>query len=92
MAETYLTMRMQASAPLQLSLSESRDHLRIGLSPPVAVGGTNDYNELDNKPRINGVILKNDKTSEELGIQAAGDYADSALTNSEIEELLRNFV
>lgn len=31
-------------------------------------GGTSDYNELNNKPSINGVILEGDKTTEELGI------------------------
>lgn len=31
-------------------------------------GGTNDYNALANKPKINGVELAGDKTGEELGI------------------------
>ena len=30
--------------------------------------GTSDYNKLDNKPSINGVILEGNKTTEELGI------------------------
>ena len=33
-----------------------------------SAGGTNDYNELDNKPQINGVTLQGNKTSAELGI------------------------
>lgn len=31
-------------------------------------GGTSNYNELDNKPSINGVTLEGNKTTEELGI------------------------
>lgn len=32
-------------------------------------GGTTDYEELDNKPSINGVTLVGDKTSEDLHIK-----------------------
>ena len=38
------------------------------------IGETN-YNKLDNLPSINSIILAGNKTLEELGIQAAGDYA-----------------
>ena len=34
-----------------------------------------DYNTLQNKPQINSVELSGNKTLEELGIQASGDYA-----------------
>lgn len=37
--------------------------------------GTTDYNDLENKPRINGTELSGDKTLEELGIQQKGEYA-----------------
>ena len=33
-------------------------------------GGTNDYEELDNKPSIEGNVLIGDKTLEQLGITA----------------------
>lgn len=36
---------------------------------------TNDYTELENKPQINSVTLEGNKTLNDLGIQAAGDYA-----------------
>lgn len=36
--------------------------------------GTSDYNNLENKPKINGVTLQGEKTLESLGIQPAGDY------------------
>lgn len=37
-------------------------------------GGTTDYNNLDNKPSINGVTLVGNKTTEDLGIEGVTDY------------------
>ena len=37
--------------------------------------GESNYNKLDNLPSINSIVLTGNKTLEELGIQAAGDYA-----------------
>lgn len=53
-------------------------------------GGTSDYEDLDNLPQVNSVELIGNKTSNDLGLQPAGDYADEALTNQEIENLLNN--
>ena len=50
---------------------------------PVIGGGTN-YENLSNKPAINGVTLIGNKTNEELDIKA--------ISNSEIEVLLKSFV
>ena len=47
------------------------------------IGGTYNYNVLDNKPKINGVELIGDKTNEELLI--------NALTNEDIEKALQSF-
>ena len=47
----------------------------------ISTGGTNDYNELINKPQINGVELVGNKTPEDLDILP--------LTNAEIDELLK---
>lgn len=38
-------------------------------------GGTSDYEYLDNQPKINGVTLIGNKTSNQLKLQPAGDYA-----------------
>lgn len=38
-------------------------------------GGTEDYEELEHLPSINNVQLKGNKTSSDLGLQPAGDYA-----------------
>ena len=46
----------------------------------VSVGGTLDYDDLDNKPKINDVELKGNKTFENLGI--------NTITNIELEEML----
>lgn len=42
-----------------------------------AGGGTNNYNTLYNKPKINGVELSGDKSLDSLGIQPKGDYLTS---------------
>lgn len=53
---------------------------------PVA---SNNYNDLVNKPKINSVTLIHNKTSDELGLQPAGEYANSKITNIEIDNLFR---
>lgn len=60
-------------------------HLKFGVDVrPVISYGTDDYNELTNKPAVNGVTLVGNKTNEQLNI--------NAISNSEIEELLKAFV
>lgn len=51
--------------------------LNVGLTTVVSV---NDYNDLRNKPRIEGVELIGDKSFEELNLQR--------LTNTELENML----
>jgi hypothetical protein len=48
----------------------------------LSTNGTNDYNDLVNKPSINGVELVGDKTTEELDILP--------LTNAEIDEFMNS--
>lgn len=38
-------------------------------------GGTSNYNALTNKPKINNIELNGNKTSSDLGLQPAGNYA-----------------
>lgn len=38
-------------------------------------GGTSDYEDLSNLPKLNNVTLKGNKSLSDLGIQPAGDYA-----------------
>ena len=53
-------------------------------------GGTTNYNDLQNKPKINNVELTGNKTLEDLGIQAAGNYLteDDLPDVPEIDETL----
>ena len=45
-------------------------------------GGTSNYNELSNKPTINGVTLSGNKTSEDLGISGGGGGSLHSITKS----------
>lgn len=47
--------------------------------------GTNDYNNLQNKPSINNVELDGNKTLEELGIQPKGEYATEEQVTEQLE-------
>lgn len=48
----------------------------------LSTGGTNDYNDLVNKPSIEGVELIGDKTLEELGVEALTPQEIDAIINS----------
>jgi hypothetical protein len=60
--ETYLSTQETTIDDIVLALQDKS-------------AGTTDYEELSNKPKINNVELKGNKTLEELGIQPEGDYA-----------------
>ena len=53
--------------------------------------GTTDYTQLENKPQINSVELTGNKTLDDLGIQAKGDYLtalpDNAVTTDTAQEI-----
>ena len=67
--------------------SNSGKYLRVGsdgnielVNAPSGGGsgtGTSDYNDLTNKPQINGISLSGNKTLDQLGIQAKGNYLTS---------------
>jgi len=48
----------------------------------ISTCGTNDYNDLINKPSIEGVELVGDKTLEELGVEALTPQEIDAIINS----------
>ena len=75
-----IDLRKQKQAKFDINLNSTNSFnisLREGGSTP---GGTTDYNQLINKPRIEGEVLVGDKTFEELHM--------NALTNMELERLL----
>lgn len=51
------------------------------IKPVINIGGTSDYNDLSNRPSINGVELIGNKTNEQILIQP--------LTNEDIENLFK---
>lgn len=74
MAKTRFTTNIVAKDSAKLNGSEEGG----------GTGGTTNYNELENKPRINGVELSGDKSTAELGINIptfspAGDFYYYAL-------------
>ena len=54
----------------------------IDIDIEISTGGTNDYNDLINKPSIEGVELVGDKTLEELGVEALTPQEIDAIINS----------
>ena len=53
-------------------------------------GGSSNYNDLYNKPRINSVELSGNVSLDNLGVQPEGEYADTAITDNEIDNLINN--
>ena len=47
-------------------------------------GGTTNYNELDNKPRVNDKVLEGSMTADDLNLVSQDDY----LTSEEINNLI----
>lgn len=62
-------------------MSIEGDTIRAVSEGVPSAGGTKDYNELINKPQIEGVTLEGNKTYEELNLER--------VTNSEMEEIFR---
>lgn len=70
---------------VSMDIQDSGSNLSFQLrETPMA---TNNYERLVNKPSINSVVLIHNKTSEDLGLQPAGEYADAKITNLEIDAL-----
>ena len=72
----------------ELVLIESDNIEEIITMEESAIGGTDNYNYLNNKPKINDVELRDNKTAKDLGLQEEME----SLTNMEIEEILNSFV
>lgn len=72
---TELDTYIQAGT--NVSISKSGNILTISATGGGGEGGTTDYTQLTNKPQINNVELSGNKTLDELGIQAKGNYAIS---------------
>lgn len=58
-----------------LTAGEGIDITNNVISATGGGGGTSDYEDLSNLPKVNNVTLKGNKSLSDLGIQPAGDYA-----------------
>ena len=63
-----IKLKVQSDPNIGLGVQDTR--VRFGLSDQIQVVQSGDYNDLENKPSINGVTLEGNKTTEDLGIQA----------------------
>lgn len=52
--------------------------------------GTSDYNDLENKPKINGVTLSGNKTSNELGLTGDKTYVHRQSIPASVWEITHN--
>lgn len=68
----------ESSITTDIQTSDGEINTDIELS----ASGTNDYNDLINKPSIEGVELVGDKTLEELGVEALTPQEIDAIINS----------
>lgn len=48
------------------------------------------YNDITNKPKINGVELEGDLSLEAIGAQPAGDYPSQSMSSSDVDELINS--
>lgn len=71
------------SCPPKVECDEKME-LRFDLDIRPVIGGVNNYEALQNKPSINGVVLTGNKTNEELLV--------TAISNEDIEKLLKGTV
>lgn len=67
---------------VQVELQANLQEYEIGIEENIELsGGTNDYEKLKNKPRINGVELIQNKSFSDLGMDI--------ISNQELEDMLK---
>ena len=62
----------------------------VTVNIPTGGGGTTNYEDLSNKPKIGDVELVGTKTLVQLGIQPAGDYATETYVTEQIAAVVGN--
>ena len=62
------------------------------VQPGGGSGGTSDYDELTNKPIINGVTLSGSKTSSDLGLQDVFQLLEMPTADAEYEGMIAQYV
>lgn len=70
MTEIPIRVKLQtAESQQQFNLSSSESQQQFNLCPNTIIAGEKDYNRLINKPSINDIILQNNVTLQQLGLQ-----------------------
>ena len=82
MTDEFIDIDVEIETEENIDLDVDIHDEQIETDIELETNGTNDYNDLVNKPSINGVELVGDKTTEELDILP--------LTNAEIDEFMNN--
>lgn len=67
---------LETVTPFRASLRLDETKVRFNVRESGGPGGTSDYEELENKPEINGVELIGDKNATELGLMPWTDLGD----------------
>ena len=67
---------LETEAPSRAVLRSHETRVRLNVRNLGGGGGTSDYNELENKPEINGVELIGDQAAAELGLMPWTDLGD----------------
>lgn len=67
---------LETETPSRAVLRSHETNVRLSVRELGGGGGTSDYEELENKPEINGVELIGDKTANELGLMPLSDLGD----------------
>ena len=75
----------------QITVAENMTKVyNAGYEKGKAEGGTTDYNDLFNKPKINGVELNGDIKPSDLGIKNGEDYVLTDTDKTEIANIVIN--
>lgn len=69
----------------EIVIVEKIEKEMVSIEEGSSTGGTNNYNNLTNKPSINNIVLEGNKASKDLNLQETM----TALTNLELEEILK---
>lgn len=72
-----------------MSVRLGEDKITDIVSTSEGIGGTNNYNELDNKPQINGVTLQGNLTTADLNIETG---TVDAYTKKETQALIKSSI
>lgn len=65
-----MAIKLKVQSDPNIGLGVQDTTVRFGLGDHIQVVQSTDYEDLENKPSINGVTLVGNKTTEDLGIQA----------------------